>query len=195
MLACPGPRLIFTGQMDYAPNIDAAMRVIGSILPRIRERLPEATFHVVGRNPTPALLAHHGRDGAHVWGRVPDMRCWLKAADMAMVPLDIGRGVQNKVLEAMAMELPVVLSPEAATGIPAVDGRDFLIGENDDALIARAVSVLGDPGRAKALGKAARQFVADNASWEAALASLPEIMGMAASPRPRGHRASDRDAA
>ena len=195
VLASSGPRLIFTGQMDYAPNVDAAMRVIGSILPKIRQSFPDATFHVVGRSPTPRLLAHHGRDGAYVWGRVPDMRCWLKAADVALVPLDIGRGVQNKVLEAMAMELPVVLSPEAATGIPADHGRDFLIGEHDDALAAHVAEVLRNPDRAGALGRSARKFVVEQASWDAALASLPEIIGMATSSQPRGQTDLSRNAA
>ncbi|MCH7475613.1 MAG: glycosyltransferase, partial [Gemmatimonadetes bacterium] len=77
------------------------------------------------------LLQRHGREGCFVWGRVPDMREWLKAADIALVPLEIGRGVQNKVLEAMAMELPVVLTPEAATGIDARDGREFAVRETD----------------------------------------------------------------
>jgi glycosyltransferase involved in cell wall biosynthesis len=95
VLDCEGPRLIFTGQMDYAPNITAALRVMDRLLPRIRELLPKATFHVVGRNPADELVARDGRDGIHVWGGVDDMRTWLSAADLALVPLEIARGVQN----------------------------------------------------------------------------------------------------
>ena len=97
------PRLIFTGQMDYRPNIEAALRVAETVLPAIRQKFPEASFHIVGRNPPAQLLERHEVDGCHVWGRVPDMRTWLKASDMAIVPLNIARGVQNKVLEAMSM--------------------------------------------------------------------------------------------
>ncbi|MCW1428154.1 TIGR03087 family PEP-CTERM/XrtA system glycosyltransferase [Novosphingobium sp. JCM 18896] len=177
MTACAGPRLIFTGQMDYAPNIDAALRVIDRVLPRIRAVRPDTSFHVVGRNPTSELLARHGRDGCHVWGRVEDIRPWLAAADCALIPLEIGRGVQNKVLEAMSMALPVVLSNEAATGIAAQNGEHFAVVDNDAALAEAVLAMLDDPARARAMGAAARRFVVENASWEAALAPLAEFVG------------------
>ncbi len=176
MLACPGPRLIFTGQMDYAPNVAAALRVIDAILPAVRQRLPEASFHVVGRNPDRELLGRDGRNGCHVWGRVADMRPWLKAADLAIVPLEIARGVQNKVLEAMAMALPVVLTEGAATGIDAERGTHFLVADNDEALAAAALASLADNGGAAAMGDAARRWIVDKANWQAALASLPALI-------------------
>ena len=170
------PRLIFTGQMDYAPNIEAAERAIDAILPLVRDAFPDASFHVVGRNPPQRLLDRHGRNGAFVWGRVPDMRAWLRAADIALVPLSIGRGVQNKVLEAMAMQLPVVLTAEAATGIAASDGRDFVVGKSDAALAEAVIALARHPDEAEATGKSARRFVIENASWEAALAGLADIV-------------------
>jgi len=176
MLACPGPRLIFTGQMDYAPNVAAALRVIDGILPIVRRRLPEATFHVVGRNPARELLGRDGRDGCHVWGRVPDMRPWLKAADLALVPLEIARGVQNKVLEAMAMALPVVLTEGAATGIDAARGTDFLVADNDAELAAAAIDRLSDRAAAHAMGEAARRWIVDKAGWAAALSPLSALV-------------------
>lgn len=176
LLAFPGPRLIFTGQMDYTPNVDAVRRVLDRILPLIRAVRPEATFHVVGRNPAPELLARHGEDGCHIWGRVDDIRPWLAAATHALIPLEIGRGVQNKVLEAMAMALPVVVSGEAATGIPAQDGEHFAVADSDEALAEAVLTLLDEPALARALGLAARGFVLEHASWEAALAPLTEIM-------------------
>ena len=178
MFDCPAPRLIFTGQMDYAPNVDAAMRVIERIMPLIRKRIPEATFHVVGRNPDHRLLDRHGEGGCFVWGRVNDIRPWLKAADLCIVPLEIARGVQNKVLEAMSMALPVVLTHEAAAGIDAVDGRQFRIADSDEGLAAAACDLLTDVRRAGVLGEAARRYVADNASWQLALDSLPDLIGL-----------------
>ncbi|TCM22311.1 sugar transferase (PEP-CTERM/EpsH1 system associated) [Novosphingobium sp. PhB165] len=172
-----GPRLIFTGQMDYAPNVAAVKRAIERIMPAVRTRFPDASLHVVGRNPPPALTAHHGRDGIHIWGRVDDVRPFLAAADMALVPLEIARGVQNKVLEAMSMGLPVVLSSGAATGIPAEDGRDFLVGENDTALAEAVCALAADPVRAKMIGHAARAWIEAHAGWDAALAALPGLMG------------------
>ena len=177
MLDCTGPRLIFTGQMDYAPNIDAVLRVMDRVLPLVRASLPEATFHVVGRNPPQDLVERDGQGGCHVWGRVDDIRNWLKAADLALVPLDIGRGVQNKVLEAMAMALPVVLTSEAAQGIGATNGEHFCIEDDDEALAARVVALMRDHRKARTLGVAARRFVVAEASWQSALAPLPELVG------------------
>jgi sugar transferase (PEP-CTERM/EpsH1 system associated) len=171
------PRLIFTGQMDYRPNIDAAMRVADRILPLIRQKFPDASFHIVGRRPAAELLERHGVDGVHVWGRVPDMRTWLKASDLAIVPLTIARGVQNKVLEAMAMVLPVVLTPGAATGIGGLHGQQLAIASSDEELAEAAINLLSDARRGRIMGLAARRFVCEEMSWQAALAPLTEIMG------------------
>jgi sugar transferase (PEP-CTERM/EpsH1 system associated) len=178
--AFPYPRLIFTGQMDYRPNIDAALRVMDSILPAVREKFPDASFHIVGRNPPPQLLARNKVGGCHVWGRVPDIRTWLKGADAALVPLDIARGVQNKVLEAMAMSLPVILTSGAATGIDAVDGQHFIIADSDADLAQSTIDLLSDPRRGRIVGLAARRFVSEEVSWQAALAPLAKLPGWAA---------------
>jgi len=177
MLDCPGPRLIFTGQMDYAPNVDAVVRAVDRIMPLIREAFPDATFHVVGRNPAIEVLDRHGRDGCHVWGRVDDIRPWLKSADLALVPLMIARGVQNKVLEAMSMALPIVLTGDAASGIDASDGHHYSIADSDEAIVESCIRLLGDERRARAQGHAARRFVTASASWQSMLADLPRIMG------------------
>lgn len=173
----PFPRLIFTGQMDYAPNIDACVRTAEHILPLIRKTYPHASFHVVGRNPPERLSALHMRNGVHVWGRVPEVQPWLAAADLALVPLQIGRGVQNKVLEAMAMSLPVVLTPEAATGIRARDGTEFVLASNDAELAQACIALLDDPARSLAMAEAARRYVVAHASWQAALAPLTRLVG------------------
>ena len=171
------PRLIFTGQMDYRPNIDASLRVAEKILPAIRAKFPDASFHIVGRNPAAEVLERHEVDGCHVWGRVPDMRTWLKGADLAIVPLTIARGVQNKVLEAMAMVLPVVLTPGAATGIGGIDGQQLAIASRDEDLAAAAIDLLSDARRGRMMGLAARRFVCEEKSWQAALAPLADILG------------------
>ena len=179
MAAMPGPRVIFTGQMDYAPNVAAAERAIRAIMPRLRETFPDASFHVVGRNPPESLRALDGRGGVKVWGRVPDIRPFLAGADLALVPLEIARGVQNKVLEAMAMGLPVVLSPGAATGIAARDGRDFAIAESDADLVQALTALARDREAARAMAVSARSWILANASWPAALARLSEFCGLA----------------
>lgn len=177
MIEKGAPRIVFTGQMDYAPNIEAATRAIDRVLPLVRQTCPDATLHIVGRNPPPVLRDRSGRDGIEVWGRVDDIRPWLTAADVALVPLEIARGVQNKVLEAMAMGLPVVLSPGAAIGIDALDGRDFAIRDGDAAMAQAVLDLARAPEAAKLMGAAARTWIVGNASWEAALARLPEYLG------------------
>jgi sugar transferase (PEP-CTERM/EpsH1 system associated) len=176
--AQPGPHFVFTGQMDYRPNEQAALWVIADLLPALRARLPEATFHVVGRNPTQRLLAHHGAPGVHVWGAVPDVRPFIAAADAVLAPLLIARGVQNKVLEAMAMARPVVATPEAATGIAAEDGAEWLVCPPDpEAMAARIADLLADPARCARIAAAARRFVREHHDWEATLTPLAALLG------------------
>lgn len=176
-LARPGPHLVFTGQMDYAPNVAAVLRAIDRLMPRILAHHPRARFHVVGRAPAAEIVARDGRNGACVWGEVPEVRSFLAAADAMLAPLTIARGVQNKVLEAMAMARPVVLTPEAATGIAGEDGRHFAVAEEDEALVARVLDLLGDAAAAGAMGGAARRLVAERMSWPAMLAPLPGLVG------------------
>jgi sugar transferase (PEP-CTERM/EpsH1 system associated) len=178
MAARAGPHFVFTGQMDYRPNEQAALWVIEVLLPVLRARMPQATFHVVGRNPTPKLLAHHGAPGVHVWGAVPYVRPFIAAADAVLAPLLIARGVQNKVLEAMAMARPVVLTPEAATGIAAEDGAQWLVCPPDpQAMAARIEALLADPENAARIGVGARRFVLDHHDWEAMLSPLAGLLG------------------
>jgi len=172
------PHLVFVGQMDYPPNVDAVVRATRRIMPLIRETLPMATFHVVGRRPTEVVSELDGLNGTKVWGAVGDVRPWLKAADIALVPLEIGRGVQNKVLEAMAMALPVVLSPAAATGIDARDGQHFVVAESDQELADAVAALSQHPERARAIGHAARQYLLDHMSWPSALNDLSSMLGL-----------------
>lgn len=179
LLQAPGPNFVFTGQMDYRPNEQAALWVIEALMPHLRARWPEACFHVVGRAPTARLRARGGEAGVRVWGEVPDVRPFLAAADAVLAPLLIARGVQNKVLEAMAMARPVVLTPEAATGIDARDGVHWLVSPADPAAMARRIAdLLADREAAGRLGAAARRFVIAEHGWEAMLAPLGALVGI-----------------
>ncbi|WP_115367527.1 TIGR03087 family PEP-CTERM/XrtA system glycosyltransferase [Alteripontixanthobacter maritimus] len=170
------PHIVFTGQMDYPPNVAAALRVMDRILPPIRARHPDATFHVVGRAPVEELTVRNGKDGICVWGEVPDVKPFLKAADIVIAPLEIARGIQNKVLEAMAMARPVLLSTEAATGIDATDGAHFAVGSDDLRLVELALRLLDNPALAHSMGEAARDYVLAQQSWPAILAPLADIV-------------------
>ncbi|MET3471859.1 sugar transferase (PEP-CTERM/EpsH1 system associated) [Novosphingobium sp. 1529] len=178
-LVMGGPQIVFTGQMDYPPNVEAVVTFARQVMPLIKGRFPGAQFNVVGRAPTAPVLALDGVNGTRVTGAVPDVRPWLAGADLVVVPLSLARGVQNKVLEAMAMARPVLLTPQAATGIAAVDGRDFAISPADpEELAARAVGLLTDTIRADALGRAARAFVIAQCGWDRVLAPLPGLVGL-----------------
>lgn len=169
-----GPLIVFTGQMDYAPNIEAVTWFAERVLPPVRVRHPDATFAIVGRAPTPRVRALAG-EGVLVTGEVPDVRPWLAAADVVAAPLQLARGVQNKVLEAMAMARPVVVSPAGAEGIDHA-GTIRVAGEN----FAAAVSdVLGDRASAEALGARARAQVIARYGWGARLAPLDALLGLA----------------
>ncbi|MEL6486648.1 MAG: glycosyltransferase, partial [Pseudomonadota bacterium] len=123
------------------------------------------------------------RHGVHVWGEVPDVRPFLAAASCALVPLQIARGVQNKVLEAMAMECPVLQTPEAATGIEARDGEEWMVAPADaHAMLNRFAQLWADPSAATAMGQAARRFVLEHHAWEARLAPLDALVAGTASP-------------
>lgn len=177
-LAClPGPHLVFTGQMDYAPNVAAVVRAARSIMPLVRDWHPQAMFHVVGRAPTAEVRALEGINGTKVWGEVPDVRPFLAAADVVLVPLSIARGVQNKVLEAMAMARPVVMSVEAEIGIGGREGATYAVAADDVRMAEAAQQLLSNGPRALAMAAAARRFVVSDKSWGAALAPLKSLVG------------------
>lgn len=176
LAATPGPHFVFTGQMDYPPNIAAVERFAREILPRLRETV-QAQFHIVGRAPTAEVTRLGELPGVRVWGEVPDVRPFLAGASAVVAPLTLARGVQNKVLEAMAMARPVLLSPEAATGIDARDREQFAICRDDAAFVAAAAAFAADPNRAAEMGRAARAFVIAEMSWEAFEAQLAAILG------------------
>jgi polysaccharide biosynthesis protein PslH len=175
-----GALIVFTGQMDYRPNIDAVDAFARQALPLIRAQHPSARFAIVGRNPPPEVLGLGALPGVTVTGEVPDTRDWLAAADVVVAPLLLARGIQNKILEAMAMAKPVVASPAAAEGIDA-GADDGLIVAQDSAGQADAVlALLANPARAKAAGRAARARMIARYGWDARLAGLGAMLGFGA---------------
>jgi sugar transferase (PEP-CTERM/EpsH1 system associated) len=125
-----GPAVAFVGAMDYWPNIDAAIHFATTIFPAVRARLPQLRFFIVGSNPSPELRALESAGAIVVTGRVPDVRPYMAHAAAIVAPLRIARGVQNKVLEGMAMGKPVIASPEALNGIGAEIGKDIIRAES-----------------------------------------------------------------
>ncbi len=175
----PRPLIVFTGQMDYRPNIAAVSRFATETLPLIRARFPAATFSIVGRNPAPAVSALAALPGVIVTGAVADVRGWLAAADVVVAPLDLARGVQNKVLEAMAMARPVVASPAAFEGIEAEAGRDLIVADAGGEAAA-VIALLDASATAAAIGTAARARIETAYGWDQRLRPLAAIIGRAA---------------
>ena len=163
-----GPLLLFTGQMDYPPNAEAVTWFAREVLPLI----PAARFAIAGRSPPPSVQALAG-ERVTVTGAVADMRSWLAAADVVVAPLKLARGIQNKVLEAMAMGKPVVASPAAFEGIEAEPGRDLLVAGDAAAMAAAIARLLKAPGT---IGAAARLHMQHHYRWETRLAPLAEMV-------------------
>ncbi len=158
-----GPHVVFTGNMDYWPNADAAIWFAREAMPLLRRRVANARFHVVGANPGPDVTALATLPGVHVTGRVPDVRPYLAHAAVSVAPLRIARGIQNKVLEGMAMALPVVASPQAFEGVRAEAGRDLLVGDGAEALARLSAEVI--EGKHPGLGAQGRQAVERGYAW------------------------------
>ncbi|MBW8297543.1 TIGR03087 family PEP-CTERM/XrtA system glycosyltransferase [Sphingopyxis sp.] len=175
-----GPLAVFTGQMDYRPNIDAVRWFATDILPLIRRQHPAARFAIVGRAPTDEVRALAKLPGVLVTGEVSDVRSWLASADAVVAPLLLARGVQNKLLEALAMARPVVASAAAAEGIDAVPGEHLLVADNAEGMAAAVGSLFDDREGAGKMGQAARARMISRYGWDARLAPLGELLGLPA---------------
>ena len=175
-----GPLILFTGQMDYQPNIQAVQSFSDQVMSEIGIRFPDARFAIVGRSPVDRVKQLDGRNRTVVIGAVDDIRSWIMAATVVVAPLRIARGVMNKVLLAMAMAKPVVASRCAAEGIDAINGDHFLIAESIDDEARLVGELLQDPERAKRLGQQAQQMIHSHYSWETQLADLPALCGFPA---------------
>ncbi len=163
--------IVFTGAMDYWPNVDAVCWFATEILPRLRVRHPKLHFHIVGRSPTPAVRAL-ANEFVHVSGTVPDVRPYLQHATVVVAPLRLARGIQNKVLEAMAMSRPVVAASSCVEAITAEPGQHLLAAADADAFVLAIESLLADPARADTIGRAGREQVLGAHAWDARLRVL-----------------------
>lgn len=171
----PG-HLVFTGVMDYFPNIDGCEWFAREILPEVQRHIPNAHFSIVGSAPTDGVKALGKLPGVEVTGFVDETRDWLARAAVAIAPLRIARGIQNKVLEAMAMGLPVVGTTHATQGVDGDHGRDYMVADTKAAQVAEVVRLLRDRDEAHELGKRARSFVEKKYRWEDVLEPLGELI-------------------
>lgn len=169
-------RLLFIGTMNYVPNADAVLYFARQILPIIRARFPQTVFDIVGRKPPRSVLRLDGSDGVRVHGEVQGVESFLAQADVSVAPLRIARGVQNKVLEAMAAGVPVVATPEAVRGIRVVDGQEVLLANTPDLFAAQVMRLLSDAQLRKQLVAKARQKLQQVYNWRLIGEQLQDLL-------------------
>lgn len=167
--------LVFTGAMDYWPNVDAAIWFAEEMFPAIRARVPEAVLFIVGGNPTPKVTKLGEMPGVTVTGRVPDVRPYLTYAAASVAPLRVARGIQNKVLEGMSMGKVVITTDQGLEGIAAMPGRDLLVANDADSFVSATVRVLADTS-VVSIGDAARRCVVSSYSWDDKLAEFERLL-------------------
>jgi sugar transferase (PEP-CTERM/EpsH1 system associated) len=179
--------IIFTGVMNYFPNSDAVLHFHRHIFPLIKKDVPSAQFIIAGMHPTAQIRAIADHDTI-VTGFVPDIREYLSRAAVCVVPLRVAMGVQNKILEAMAMGLPVVATSVASRGINAAHGREILVADDPEGFATATIRLLQDQQLRASITKNARRFIAQHFSWERNLHQLDELISHITS-----HSATPRD--
>jgi sugar transferase (PEP-CTERM/EpsH1 system associated) len=170
------PRLVFTGAMDYYANVEGVRYFVEEVWPLIREREPRAEFLIVGSNPTEEVRQLGKRPGVTVTGFVADVRPYLQAATACVVPLRIARGVQNKVLEAMAAGKALAATSEAVAGLNVTDGEEALLANSPRKLAEHAVNLIRDEKLRLELGENARRFVQEEHDWAPLLQRFVELI-------------------
>lgn len=172
--------IVFTGAMDYWPNIDGAVWFAHEVMPKVREGRPDARFYVVGMRPTAAVNRLAEDAGAVVTGKVDDVRPYLQHAAVVVAPLRVARGIQSKVLEAMAMARPVVTTSTAGRSIRGIAGREFETASQAGEFAQKVLALMG-PDIGSPMGERARQQVIAEYNWQRNLAAYDTLL--AAQPR------------
>ena len=173
-----GTAVLFSGAMDYAPNVDAAIHLATVVMPLVQARRPTAHLIIVGRDPTPAVRALTSHPGVTVTGTVEDVRPFLERAGVFCAPLRFAAGIQNKLLEAMAMSIPVVTTPIAAAGLSSSHAAEppIRVADGPAALAAAVLAALERRDADPEPDTLAREYVRAGFSWSRATGLLEEIL-------------------
>lgn len=167
--------LVFTGKMDYRPNVDGVLWFVEAVLPLVQASIPDVHFYVVGQKPHARLAALAAHPAVTVTGRVPDVRPYIAGAGAYVVPLRIGGGTRLKVLEAMAMGRPMVATRLGCDGFPFAHGQEVLFADEPAAFADAVTRLLHDQELAAALGQAARTYVEQHYGWDAIVPRLEAL--------------------
>jgi glycosyltransferase involved in cell wall biosynthesis len=159
------PYLIFTGTMDFRPNVDAARWFCRNVLPLVRQQTPDTHFYIVGQRPTTEVAALGQQPGVTVTGAVPDVLPYWNRAALCLVPMRMGGGVRLKVLEAMALGRPVVSTAIGCEGIDIIPGHHCAIADDPREFARQIVELLSDRARCQAMAARARELVVERYDW------------------------------
>jgi glycosyltransferase involved in cell wall biosynthesis len=173
--------VVYTGLMNYAPNVEAVQHFCSEILPLVHRRVPHAHFHVVGAKPAPEVQALSS-ERVTVHGFVPDVRPYLRDAEVFVVPLLHGGGIRNKILEAAASGRAVVSTTLGAEGLGLRAGEELLLADSPAEFADAVTSLLRDPLRREALERRARA-AAERHRWERIGKALNDVVDRAVAPR------------
>jgi len=173
--------MIFTGVMDYRPNVDAVRWFCSEILPIVQAEIPEANFTICGSRPAPAVRSLAKQSGVTVTGWVPDTRPYLDRAEVFAAPLRMARGVQNKLLEALAMGLPCVTSVAAWSGTGISDGEGMLATDNPREFAEHVIRLLRDADCRVEMARRARAAAEARYQWKAQMARFDQVIAASVS--------------
>lgn len=173
---------VFVGALDYQANIDGARWFCEQVWPQFRRRHPNATFSLVGSNPGAAANRLGQVDGVNLIGPVPDVRPYLAGAQIVVAPLRVARGLQNKVIEALAMRKAVIASPQAAEGLSVESGIHLQISAQPEQWLDALSALVYDNERRRSLGQAGRSYAEEHHRWDVQLAPLASLLGLQESP-------------
>jgi polysaccharide biosynthesis protein PslH len=179
--------ICFVGRMDYYPNQECMFDFCANVLPRLRERRPQIKLTIVGADPSPAIKKLGRLPGVTVTGSVPDVRPYVRRSALMVAPLNIARGTQNKILEAMAMGVPVVTSGVAAGGVDAVAQEHFLVANTYEDYSAAVLRVLEDRTERDRLARAGRERVLRHHAWAYSMRRLDAVIERCLTNHPQLH--------
>lgn len=179
---CPDERIprepatiVVSGKMSYHANVTMVLTFIKDIMPHVWAQREEVRVWIVGKDPTKSILDLAKDPRITVTGTVPDIRPYLSKATLAAAPITYGTGIQNKVLEAMACATPVICTPQAASALEAVPGRDFVVAETPELFAREILAILGSRERQMSIGSSGRVYVEKYHRWETVVSQLESI--------------------
>jgi len=174
-VAASEPRLVFVGAFQHLPNVEAMTYFCREVLPLVRKEIPDVELSIVGSNPHPLIMSLAAQPGIQVTGFVPDIRPYMAASAVYVVPLRLGVGIRGKILEAWSMKMAVVSTSVGCAGLRCENDRNLLIADNSEHFAAQVLSLLRDPARRQRLGEEGRKTVEQHYGWEKAARELDAL--------------------